>query len=114
MVLYYGMAIGIFGSTIGILGLIISIVLGLFSFVLWLIMLIDVIKGKFGPWKKFFWVLAMIFFHIVAAVIYYFETYRKDESKKKLGWLIITIFALFGAQILLVILNWIMISRLVS
>lgn len=57
----------------GLAFLIIWLVVGIAAFVFWLVMLIDAIRREFSnPNDKVLWIVLMVIFGILGAIIYYF------------------------------------------
>ena len=62
-----------FASIIGLLAVMILVPLGLFLMVFWIWMLVDAIRNRaLSDGEKIGWVLAIIFFHFLGSLLYFF------------------------------------------
>jgi hypothetical protein len=69
------------GEIILLMAVLFLIPLALLAFVFWIWMLISAIQNKgLGEGEKIGWVLAIIFLHLLAAILYYFIGHPKRKT----------------------------------
>ena len=58
--------------------------IGILLTVFWILMIIDCAKRDFRDEStKVVWIVILVFFHVIAAIIYYFAVKRPEDRKKE-------------------------------
>ncbi len=69
-------------AALGILGMLLAVALGIVTFVFWIMMIVDVVKREFKKSEeKIVWLLIILFFHFIGALVYYFVVVRGKKGK---------------------------------
>ena len=72
------LAMFMFGGVLGLFALLMLGALGVLACVFWIWMLVDAIRNpELDEGEKIGWVLAIVFLHIIGAILYYFIGHPK-------------------------------------
>ena len=65
-------------AALGVFGILVAAAIGIFVFIFWILMIVDVVKRHFHKSEeKIVWLLIILFFHFIGALVYYFVVKRK-------------------------------------
>jgi phosphotransferase system glucose/maltose/N-acetylglucosamine-specific IIC component len=72
------LAMFMFAGVLGLFALLICVAVSVLAIVFWIWMLIDAIQNEgLGDGEKVGWVLAIVFLHIIGAILYFFIGHPK-------------------------------------